>query len=109
MHDIQEANTEAKIVEIQSKGFRDSLSDLEQDFEERVAILKTRLARGHITQQEFSRLGYEIYHENSQSQLALIRKYISIATNQEFANSLKRKAADILTDGAKLPTLLSID
>ncbi len=79
-----------ELIEIQRRGFRNRLSDLEQDLEEQVAVLQALFATSQIS---------DIYRKNLQSQLALVRQYTSITNNQEFLNYLRRKEADLLTRG----------
>jgi len=88
-----------ELVEIQKQGFRNRLSDLEQDFEERVAVGQASFAIFQISQQDFYDSRCDVYCKFLRCQLTLVRLYISVAKDPDFLDSLKRKEVDILTKG----------
>lgn len=70
----QEANAQKKLIEIREQGFQKQLSDLQQDGEERLALITSRNARGLADNQETATESVAIQEESAQQQLALIRQ-----------------------------------
>lgn len=70
----QEADTEAKIIEIRKQAFDKQLADVEQDGQERQTILDGQLAQGQTTEAKYAENRYTRSVQSLDAQLALIRE-----------------------------------
>ena len=70
----QEADTEAKIIEIRKQAFDKRLADLEQDSQEQQTILEGQLAQGLTTEAEYAQSRYDQSLQFLDAQLVLIRE-----------------------------------
>jgi hypothetical protein len=70
----QEADTEAKIIEIRKQAFDKQLADIEQDGQERQTVLDGQLAQGRTTEAKYAEGRYTRSVQSLDAQLALIRE-----------------------------------
>lgn len=70
----QEADTEAKIIEIRKQAFDKRLADIDQDSQEQQTILEGRLAQGQTTEAKYAENRYTRSVQSLDAQLALIRE-----------------------------------
>lgn len=93
---LQEAQAQEKLVEIQEQGFQKRLSDLQQDGEERLAIVTANGARGLADNQETALKSAAIQEESAQKQLALIQERLARVSESsiELREKLLKQEAD---------------
>lgn len=70
----QEADTEAKIIEIRKQAFDKRLADIDQDAQEQQTILEGQLAQGLTTEAGYAESRYNQSLQSLDAQLALIRE-----------------------------------
>lgn len=85
----QEAKLQKELTEIQEQGFQKRLSDLQQDAEERLAIVIANGIRGLADNQETATITAAIQEESAQQQLKLIRN--RLAQTSELSIELREK------------------
>ena len=92
----KEADLQVKITEIQKQELQKRLSDLQQDAEERTALITAANATGVIDNQESAIKTAQVQRESLASQLGLIRQRIAAVSpaNKELLEELRRQEAD---------------
>ena len=92
----QEADTQVKITEVQKQELQKRLSDLQQDIEERTALITAANATGVMDNQESAIKTAQVQRESLASQLGLIRQRIAAVSpaNKELLEELRRQEAD---------------
>jgi hypothetical protein len=92
----QEAKLQKELTEIQEQAFQKRLSDLQQDGEERLAIITSNSARGLADNQETAIESAAIQEELAQKQLALIQERLAktSANSIELREKLLKLEAD---------------
>lgn len=95
----KEADIQVKITEIQKQELQKRLADLQQDAEERTALITAANATGVLDNQESAIKIAQIQRENLAGQLNLIRQRISVVSpaNKELLEELRKQEADIQT------------
>ncbi|WP_333232645.1 hypothetical protein [Microcoleus sp. Pol12B5] len=88
----QEANLQKELTEIQEQGFQKRLSDLQQDEEERLAVITANGIRGLADNQETALKSAAIQEESAQQQLTLIRERLGQASGELREKLLKQEA-----------------
>lgn len=92
----QEAKLQTELTEIQEQGFQKRLSDLQQDGEERLAIITSNSARGLTNNQETAIKSAAIQEESAEQQLKLIRD--RLAKTSETSMELREKLLKLEAD-----------
>jgi hypothetical protein len=92
----QEAKLQTELTEIQEQGFQKRLSDLQQDGEERLAIITANGIRGLADNQETALKSAAIQEESAQKQLALIQERLTRVSESstELREKLLKQEAD---------------
>ena len=93
----QEADTEAKIIEIRKQAFDKRLADVDQDSQEQQTILEGQLAQGLTTESEYAQSRYDQSLQFLDTQLVLIRERRSqiSATDIEGQEALAAQEASL--------------
>ena len=86
-----------ELLEIQRRGFRNRLSDLEQDLEEQAAILQSQFTIGALNEIQFLEQKLEICQISLTAQLRLIAQYIAVINDEGFLQQLKEKEKQIFS------------
>jgi hypothetical protein len=92
----QEAKLQKELTEIQEQGFQKRLSDLQQDAEERLALITSENARGLADNQETALKSAAIQEDSAQRQLALIQE--RLAQTDETSIELREKLLKLEAD-----------
>jgi hypothetical protein len=92
----QEAKLQTELTEIQEQGFQKRLSDLQQDGEERLAVITANGIRGLADNQETALKSAAIQEESAQKQLALIQERLARISESsiELREKLLKQEAD---------------
>ena len=93
----QEANAQKKIIELRKQGFDKRVSDVQQDGQERLAVLEGQLAQGLLSESDFSRQRYELSAQAVDAELVLIKQRQSqlLATDVEGQEVLAAQEANL--------------
>lgn len=93
----KEADIQVKITEIQKQELQKRLSDLQQDAEERTAVINAENAMGVLDNQQSAQKTAKVQQDSLKSQLKLIQERIEKTNpaNKELLEELRKQEADI--------------